>query len=200
MTRRIGELGQSIVNRVRLDKPGKLKKLNWAGQFSYGPSGEAIKMRPDHAGNEQVNAHEVVHALTVSAQLNPVTDKQKKFSQDIKDLYQHVKKELKKKGVTAYGLQDELEFTAEAMSNPNFQFELMQIPYPGKKNAWSKFVKSVADLLGITNTNALTEVMSLVEKIAETKAPRKKTTGVETIGGELGAEAKPTMSPRSLRT
>jgi len=193
VTRRIGELGQSIANRVRLEKPGKLKKINWAGQFSYGPSGESIKMRPDHAGNEQVNAHEVVHALTVSAQLNPVTDKQKKFSQDIKDLYQHVKKELKKKGVTAYGLQDELEFTAEAMSNPNFQFELMQIPYPGKKNSWSKFVKSVADLLGITNTNALTEVMSLVEKIAETKAPRKKTTGVETIGGELGAEAKPTV-------
>ena len=188
VTRRIGELGQSIANRVRLEKPGKLKKINWAGQFSYGPSGESIKMRPDHAGNEQVNAHEVVHALTVSAQLNPVTDKQKKFSQDIKDLYQHVKKELKKKGVTAYGLQDELEFTAEAMSNPDFQFELMQIPYPGRKNAWSKFVKSVADLLGITNTNALTQVMSLVEGIAETKAPRKKTTGVQTIG----AEAEPT--------
>jgi len=199
VTRRIGELGQGIVNRVKLEKPGRLKKLIWAGQFTWGPSGESIKLRPDHAGNEQVSAHEVVHALTVSAQLDPVTNKQKKFVANIKDLYLHVKKEFKKKGITAYGLQDELEFTAEAMSNPEFQFELMQIPYPGKKNAWSQFVKSVADLLGITNTNALTEVMTLVEGLAETKSPRKKTTGVETIGAEIATATKPLAPPPSQK-
>jgi len=202
ITRRVGELAKSVVGKVKLSKPGKLNKPNWAGQFTWGPSGETIKMRPDHAGNEEVNTHEVVHALTVSAQLNPITDKQKRFAEKITKLYEHVKKELNKKGVTAYGLQDELEFTAEAMSNPEFQYELMQIPYPGKKSAWSQFVQSVANLLGITNTNALTEVMTLVEGIAQTKAPRKKTTGVQTIGTESkpSGERKGKPGERVLET
>ena len=196
--RRIGEMAQGLGNKIRLDKPGKLKKSTWAGQFSWGPSGESIKLRPDYAGNEEVNAHEMVHALTISVQRNPVTDKQRQYVAKIKDLYQHVKREFNKKGITAYGLQDEFEFTAEAMTNPKFQYELMQLPYPGKKNAWSQFVQTVADLLGITNTNALTEIMTLVEKVSQTKAPRKKVTGVYTIGSEIeGAPRKSLVAQRS---
>jgi hypothetical protein len=195
--RRIGQMANGLGNRVRLDKPGRLKKATWAGQFSWGPSGESIKLRPDYAGNEAVNAHEMVHALTISVQRNPVTDKQRQYVAKIKDLYQHVKREFNKKGITAYGLQDEFEFTAEAMTNPEFQYELMQLPYPGKKSAWSQFVKTVADLLGITNTNVLTEIMTLVEKVSETKAPRKKTTGVFTIGAESEDTRKSLGAQRS---
>jgi Mor family transcriptional regulator len=170
--RRIGQLGAGIASKVTLRKPGRLGP-GVAGVYRY--ADDSIQMIPDHAGNEHTNAHETLHALISKAQRFP-TDRQKPIVVDIEKLFSHVKKELKRKGITAYGLTNVREFTAEAMTNPEFQFELMQLPYPGKKSAWTQFVKLVADLLGIQNTNALTEVMNLVDRLAQTKQPRKAVT------------------------
>jgi hypothetical protein len=167
--RRIGELGAEIASKIKLRKPGKLGS-GTLGVYRY--ADDSIQMAPSHAGDEHVNAHETVHALISKAQRYP-TDRQKPVVEQIKELYLHVKKELNKKGITAYGLTNEREFTAEAMTNPQFQFELMQIPYRGKRSAWSQFTKLVADLLGIQNTNALTEVINLVDRLATQKQPRK---------------------------
>jgi len=183
--KRIGELSQKIASKVKLHKPGALQKRNWLGQ--YDPNDNSIKMRPSHAGDEWTNVHESVHALTVYAQRNP-TPAQKPYVDQINNLFQHVTKELKKKGYTKkniYGLTDPLEFTAEAMSNVEFQYMLMQIPYPGKKSTWTKFVELVADLLGITDTNALTEVMNLVDKLGQKAGGRNSTvTPMEVMGSE----------------
>lgn len=173
--RRIGQLGVGVASKITLRKPGKLG-MNVAGVYRY--ADDSIQMVGSHAGNEHTNAHETLHALISKAQRFP-TDRQKPVVAQIDKLYEHVKKELKKKGVTAYGLTNAREFTAEAMTNPEFQFELMQIPYPGKKSSWTQFVKLVADLLGIQNTNALTEVMNLVDRLAMQKQPRKTVTDKE---------------------
>ena len=183
--KRIGELSQKIASKVKLHKPGALQKKSWLGQ--YDPNDNSIKMRPSHAGDEWTNVHESVHALTVYAQRNP-TPAQKPYVDQINNLFEHVKKELKKKGYSKnniYGLTDPLEFTAEAMSNVEFQYMLMQIPYPGKKSTWTKFVELVADLLGITDTNALTEVMNLVDKLGQKAGGRNSTiTPMEVMGSE----------------
>jgi hypothetical protein len=173
--RRIGQLGAGIASKITLRKPGKLGR-GVAGVYRY--ADDSIQMIPSYAGDEHVNAHETLHALISKAQRFP-TDRQKPVVQQIDRLFEHVKKELKKKGITvkeAYGLTNAREFTAEAMTNPKFQYELMQIPYPGKKSSWTQFVRLVADLLGIQNTNALTEVMNLVDRLATQKQPRKTVT------------------------
>jgi len=167
--RRIGQLGGGIASKITLRKPGRLDP-GVAGVYMY--ADDSIKMIPSHAGNEHTNAHETLHALLSKAQRYP-TDRQKPVVEKIEKLYEHVKKEFKRKGITAYGLKNPREFTAEAMTNPEFQYELMQIPYSGRKSAWTEFVKLVADLLGIQNTNALTEVMNLVDKLAMQKQPRQ---------------------------
>ena len=188
--KRIGELSQKIASKVKLHKPGALQKKSWLGQ--YDPNDNSIKMRPSHAGDEWTNVHESVHALTVYAQRNP-TPAQKPYVNQIDNLFEHVTKELKKKGYSKkniYGLTDALEFTAEAMSNVEFQYMLMQIPYPGKKSSWTKFVELVADLLGITDTNALTEVMNLVDKLGQKAGGRNSTiTPMEVMGANTNQPA-----------
>lgn len=190
--RRIGQLGNGIVSQITLKKPRNLGG-NTAGVFD--PNDDSIQMIPSYAGDEHTNAHETLHALISKAQQRP-TDKQKPVVEQIEKLYQHVRKELRKKGISykgkerAYGLKNAREFAAEAMTNPEFQFLLMQIPYPGRKTAWTQFVKLVADLLGIQNTNALTEVMNLVDRLATQQQPRKATTEKFEIEQ---TEAKPTV-------
>jgi len=189
--KRVGELSQKISRKVKIHKPGALAKKEWAGQ--YDSSDHSIKMRKEYAGHELVNAHEAVHALTVMSQMNP-TRSQKPIVEQINKLYDHVKFELGRKGYgygkgytgskSVYGLLNSMEFTAEAMSNPEFQYLLMQIPYPGKKSAWTRFTELVADLLGIKDTSALTEIINLVDKLATKKPPKTTVTGGQTIFGK----------------
>ena len=47
----------------------------------------------------------------------------------------------------------------------------MQIPYTQSQSVWSKFVQLVADVLGIQNKTALSEILSLVESLSQTQRP-----------------------------
>ena len=188
--RRIGQLGGGIASKITLRKPGKLDP-GVAGVYMY--ADDSIKMIPSHAGNEHTNAHETLHALISKAQRYP-TDRQKPVVEKIEKLYAHVKKEFKRKGITAYGLTNPREFTAEAMTNPQFQYELMQIPYSGRKSAWTEFTRLVADLLGIKNTNALTEVMNLVDRLAMQKQPRQVVKDKGLVD-QVMVEEEPTTEP-----
>ena len=192
--KRIGELGNQISNQVTLQKTKYLGN-RYAGL--YYPALDAIKISPKYAGDETTNAHETLHALIYRMQKNPTT-KQKASVKKIEDLYQHVKRELAKRGmgwdgnkknkqfaVQVYGLADQYEFAAEAMSNPEFQYMLMQIPYEGKRSAWSAFTQYVAELLGIKDTNALTEILNLVDKIAQTKRPARNYLSNKVVRNEV---------------
>jgi hypothetical protein len=180
--KRVGELSRAIAGKVTLLTPGKQDKPDILGRYRY--RDDSIQMAPRAAADEWVSAHESVHALIALAQRTP-TPRQEPIVADIKKLYLHVKRELNRQDIgygknssgrkystQVYGLADELEFTAEAMSNPSFQYRLMQMPYAGKRSAWTQFTRLVADLLGIKNTNALTEVMNLTDKLAQTPRPK----------------------------
>jgi hypothetical protein len=161
---RVGELALKIKGKITLRKPGPLGH-GALGVYRYDDS---IQMAPEAAGDEWTNAHETVHALVSKAQRYP-EGSQRILAQKIEALYKHVQRELRAKGkANFYGLTNVREFTAEAFSNQEFQYELMQIPY-GKRTAWSSFVQFVADLLGIKDSNAFTEVLALTEKLAETR-------------------------------
>lgn len=174
--KRVGELARDIAGKITVRRPGNVGR-GVAGVYRY--NDDSIQMAKKYAGDEWTNAHEIVHALVSKSQRFP-TDRQKPIVKDIVKLYDHVKLELGRKGMgwgkrfstQVYGLANEREFVAEAMSNPDFQYLLMQIPYKGKKSAWTEFVRIVADLLGISNTNALTEVMNLTDKLAKTGRPK----------------------------
>jgi Large polyvalent protein associated domain 38 len=170
--RRIGQLGKGVSSKIKLHKPVKkliVNRQNAAGVYRY--DDDSIQMQDSHAGDEHTNAHETLHALIARAQRYP-TERQKPIVQKIEKLYEHVKKELARQGKKYYGLTNVREFTAEAMSNPEFQYELMNIQYSGRRSAWTEFTELVAKLLGIQNTNALTEVLNLVDRLAQTKQPR----------------------------
>ena len=176
--KRIGQLGKGVATKITLRKPGNVG-AGVAGVYRY--ADDSIQMAKAYAGDEHTNAHETVHALISKAQRYP-TERQKPIVEQIEKLYKHVKKELKRQGKAGYyGLTNEREFTAEAMTNPEFQYELMQISYGGRRSAWTAFTRMVAELLGIKDVNALTEVMNLVDKLAQTKQPR----GVKSDKGEV---------------
>jgi hypothetical protein len=183
--RRIGELGRGVSTKIKLRKPGNVG-AGVAGVYRY--ADDSIQMAKAYAGDEHTNAHETLHGLISKAQRYP-TERQKPIAEQIEKLYKHVKKELRRQGKDFYGLTNEREFTAEAMTNPAFQYELMQISYGGRRSAWTAFTRMVADLLGIKDTNALTEVMNLVDKLAQTKQPR----GVKTDKGDVDYAKRPVL-------
>ena len=179
--RKIGELGVASASKITLRKP--VDKLVIRGQHALGVFrhiDDSIQIQRSEAGDESTNAHETLHALVVKAQYNP-TPRQAPIVLEIEKLFKHVKKELNAQGKgwgpgfkeQVYGTASPTEFTAEAMSNPEFQYMLMNIQYGGRRSAWTQFTRLVADLLGITDTNALTEVLNLTDKLAQTKQPRK---------------------------
>jgi len=183
--RRIGELGRGVATKIKLKKPGNVGS-GVAGIYRY--ADDSIQMAKAYAGDEHTNAHETLHGLISKAQRYP-TERQKPIVEQIEKLYKHVKKELRRQGKDFYGLTNEREFTAEAMTNPTFQYELMQISYGGRRSAWTAFTRMVADLLGIQNVNALTEVMNLVDKLAQTKQPKK----VKADKGEVDYAERPVL-------
>jgi len=187
--RRIGELGVASAAKIKLRKP--VDKLVIKGQHALGVFrhiDDSIQIQRSEAGDETTNAHETLHALVVKAQYNP-TPKQAPIVLEIDKLFRHVKKELNAQGMgwgrgfskQVYGLASATEFTAEAMSNPEFQYMLMNVQYGGRRSAWTQFTRLVADLLGIKDTNALTEVLNLTDKLAMTKQPRKTKISKNTV-------------------
>mgnify|MGYP003351254171 CR=1 FL=1 len=83
------------------------------------------------------------------------------------------------------------EFVAEAYSNPDFQKFLAKVPYQNQ-TAWGAFTQAVAKLLGIKNSNALTEVIALTEELTSTESQ----TGKPSRRRLIGAEEEITIVPK----
>ena len=190
---RIGELAKKISKEVTLLKPKSLGSFRQHGRSYkiaglYNSYSDTVQMAPNWAGDEWTNAHEVTHALLVRSQQNP-TPRQRPIVKQIEELYRHVYNEVKKRGMNPddiYGLTNAKEFVSEAASNQEFQFLLMNIPYKGKRSAWTEFTKLVANLLGFKDPNALSEVLNLVDRLGQTtRAPYRPTfKGDVTFTGE----------------
>lgn len=178
--RRVAELAEPLRKKVKIARPQLI-----GGKGQYQPSKDTITMNPRFAGSEKTTIHEIVHALVVHQQISP-GPQSRKFVQEIKKLREYAYKELKKRGKLidpntgsvwyAFDTRTDpgkvgIEFVTEALAYPEFQYVLMQIPYTQSQSVWSKFVQLVADVLGIQNKTALSEILSLVESLSQTQRP-----------------------------
>ena len=178
--RRVAELAEPLRKKVKIARPQLI-----GGKGQYQPSRDTITMNPRFAGSEKTTIHEMVHALVVHQQISP-GPQSRKFVQEIKKLRDYAYKELKKRGKLidpntgsvwyAFDTRTDpgkvgIEFVTEALAYPEFQYVLMQIPYTQSQSVWSKFVQLVADVLGIQNKTALSEILSLVESLSQTQRP-----------------------------
>ena len=119
---------------------------------------------PDFASDEHTVAHEIAHALTNYAILNP-TNKQKPYIKNLEDLFTYVKNNMGPNHAKKYAFTNLYEFVAEGNSNAQFQYELSQIPYKNK-TAWGAFTSTISKLLGFKEENALTELLSITAELA----------------------------------
>ncbi len=114
--------------------------------------------------------HELVHVYTIQGLAVDGN-----YQTKIKELLEVAKNTLKadSNGAVFYGLTDEYEFVAEALTNSEFQKALANIPYKGR-NLWETLTNAIMKFLGITgSSNVLEEVLSLTKIEIETKSLSK---------------------------
>ena len=189
----LGTMAKDLVGVTTEINPRLLRRVAPQAAAGWSKDTNGIYFRnKKYAANEHVVAHETAHALTYFAVNNP-TAAQKPAVRRLDNLYRYVKTKLGARGRDMYGLADLDEFIAEANSNAEFQKELAKIPYQ-KQTAWGAFTQAVADLLGIKNSNALTEILALTEELTTTESR----TSVETkpAAEEKPAAQKPGQPPK----
>ncbi len=145
----------------------------------YDPQTDTVRVTKE-GQTETVLLHEFAHAGTLRV-LYGFEESEVKLSQKQEDgavhldyLMKETSKELKAKYPAAY--ENIYEFVSYAVTDRAFQKELQRIQIPASnslwgqvKNAWSNFVKAVAQVLGIPDTvesrNALIETFGAFEYV-----------------------------------
>ncbi len=161
---------------LRLTSTASAVQQGIAGAYDAGT--DTIRVPEYFAKDETVLAHEIVHAQAVKAVANP-TLAQRPAVQRLTKLYEHVRAELERRGKTdeffrmPYGVTNVQEFIAEGMANPSFQYTLSRIKYQNS-TAWDKFTEGLANLLGLKNDNAFTELLTVYGEITDAPTPRTK--------------------------
>lgn len=117
-----------------------------------------------------VYMHEKAHIVTMGL-LN--TDAE--YRARMEELFQ----EAKDAGIKGYGMKNILEFTAESLTNPEFQRDLKNVQ--AKTNLWDSFIKALADafqrLTGIVVENDLLGQVLAANMKAMNGAPRAPLNG-----------------------
>ena len=164
-------------------------KLPAGAAGGYSPRNQITVFLKKYADREHVVAHEIVHYLTYDAIHNP-TDSQKPAVKRLQNLFDHVKKNIGPDGQKLYGLTNLDEFIAEANSNVNFQYKLREIKYQNQ-TAWGAFTKYVAQLLGLGNDTALSEIIALTEELTSQESRTSPSKPGEVLAVR---ESKPAMA------
>lgn len=166
-----GPLEQAIAKRLLSNKRYSLPKIKIvpAGSLGkadgqYDPYTDTISIVEGAVDSHTVlheAVHGFVHALITKFENGEVSSH---ALMDLKALYDHLLQN-NPELAEQYGMKSLTEFAAEAMSNPDFQAALAQIPYK-KRNVFQEFAKFVMDLLGLSGTNnALAEAIINVERV-----------------------------------
>lgn len=201
----VGKMAENLIIGTQINWPfAETKQDKTYGKMvgAYGNGNIYIRAKK-YAGNEHVVAHEAVHALTIDAIRNPTKAQQAAVNR-LRNLYRYVKTRLPEQRLEVsgkalkvkmtYGLSNEEEFIAEGMSNPEFQKELAQLPYKNQ-TAWGAFTKAIADILGIKDQSALTELIALTEELAKPSTEGKAAPG-EVVGVSIPEEEAPSEERR----
>lgn len=168
------ELGE---DKLRLTSTASAIQQGVAG--AYNPDTNTISVPEYFAKDESVLAHEIVHAQVLQAVANP-TKEQKPAVQRLNTLYDHVKKVVDERAQAdqyfrvPYGTASVQEFISEGLSNPDFQYLLSRIQYENT-SVWDKFVEAIANLLGLKNDTALTELLTVYSELTNKPAPIAQT-------------------------
>jgi hypothetical protein len=163
-------LERAIARRLMSNKRYSLPKIeivpkDQLGQADgqYDPFTDTVRIAEGAVDSHTV-LHEVVHgymhALITEFERGAVTNQ---ALADLQTLYNNLLQN-NPELAEQYGMTSLTEFAAEAMSNPEFQEALKQIPYK-KRNVFQEFAKLVMSLLGLSDTNnALAEAIVNVER------------------------------------
>lgn len=106
--------------------------------------------------------HELAHAQTLQALLNPVTFEEKQFAKLISEMYSKYKdlSNLSK----SYGFDNEKEFVAEIYANKAFREELKALDKENNTSYWKRFKDYFRRLIGLAKTK---ETDNLIEEIID---------------------------------
>lgn len=163
-------LERVIARRLMSNKRYSLPKIeivpkDQLGQADgqYDPFTDTVRIAEGQVDSHTV-LHEVVHgymhALITEFERGAITNQALADLQVLYDNLLQNNPELAQQ----YGMTSLTEFAAEAMSNPEFQEALKQIPYK-KRNVFQEFAKLIMSLLGLSGTNnALAEAIVNVER------------------------------------
>jgi hypothetical protein len=178
--RKYAKDGETVTFVSTLERPGQ---YSISGQTVIDPRYNAENY--DNAGKpiEFVILHEEIHRRTVE-QLKD----DREFRLKIAELREAAAQYSKENDIKEqYGLKNNEEFVAEAMSNSEFQKTLANIPYDSEGGTvWSKFVDSVIntlkELLGKdVSTTVLTEALNVITVKIDTEFTKKADTTKEKI-------------------
>ena len=177
ITNEVGE------DALQMTSTGSAKSMGVAG--AYDSAADTIRVPEYFAKDEQVLAHEIVHAQVLKIIASPSL-RGKPIVIRLNKLYQHVKAQLEEKAKQdknyrkPYALESIQEFVAEGMGNPSFQLELKRIKYENT-SAWDSFVQTIANLIGVKRDTAFTELLSVYSELTTEATPvaATKTTPIE---------------------
>ncbi len=140
----------------------------------------AIQINKERLGKFTTNdvvetfIHELAHAQSLQALLNPVTFEEKEFANLVEKYYdkyfnKNVDKSLRNTGdynpiTESYGFTNEKEFVAEIYADKVFREELKALDKISGTSYWKQFIDAVRRLFGLAKTN---EANKLIEEIID---------------------------------
>lgn len=165
-----GSIERAIARRLMANKRYTLPKIEVVpkeqlgeADGQYDPYSDTIRIAEGEVDSHTVlheAVHGYVHALITEFERGAVTNQ---ALTDLQALYNNLLQN-NPELAEQYGMTSLTEFAAEAMSNPDFQAALRQIPYK-KRNVFQEFAKIIMQLLGLSDTNnALAEAIVNVER------------------------------------
>lgn len=107
---------------------------------SYDPKTDTITLDPNNGMDDQVLLHELVHAAISHVLVNPDV----KLTKDMLQFFEGIKNQMG----SAYGGTNIQEFTAELVSNPEFQALLKTIKAPRGGNLFQRIIQAIAEFFG----------------------------------------------------
>jgi len=118
--------------------------------------------------------HELAHAQSIQALINPQTFEEKEFKKLIDEYYfkyfnKQVEKQLFKTGnhdpeLQSYGFKNEKEFVAEIYANPKFRDELRTLDKENHTSFWKNFIEHVRRLFGLAKSK---DANLLIEQVID---------------------------------
>lgn len=160
------KLVQAILNKVKtLNLKTKIVvgpiENNQAGSFD--PRTNIITINPEMGMNEHTLLHELMHAAISHVLRNPSLPVTKQLT----SLFNQIQNQMG----TAYGAQDLQEFSAELVSNPEFQALLKTIKTPKSQNMFVRFMQTLAEFFGFRKgTDVYTKGLQLISDAVDISA------------------------------